>query len=199
MILVVGLGNPGEKYKKTRHNLGRAAVSSWQQVTGFQNFRFEKKSNALISKGIFDKKKVILALPETFMNNSGKSVKSLSTSCPPAGEVGRGKKLPATSLIIVHDDIDLPLGKIRISKDRGSAGHKGIDSIIKELGVKNLMRIRMGIQPETGKPKNIERFVLEKFDEKEWHKAKEIISKSGLAIEMILKEGIDNAQQKYNQ
>ncbi len=189
MILIIGLGNPGEKFKKSRHNIGRLVVSSWQFVVGFPDFKFEKKFNTLISKGIFDKKKVTLALPETFMNKSGKSVKSLTTNY----------KIQTTNLLVVHDDIDLPLGKIRISKGRGSAGHKGVESVIKELGTKNFIRLRIGIRPENFKQKNVEKFVLEKFNEKEWHKTKEIINRSGLAIEMIIERGLSNAMAKYNQ
>ena len=148
MILVIGLGNPGEKYKKTRHNLGRLVVSTWQFIIGFPDFRLEKKSNALISKGTFEQKRIILTLPETFMNNSGKSVKMLTKSY----------KLKPNNLIIVHDDIDLPLGTIRISIDRGAAGHKGVESIIKELGTKNFIRVRIGICPQDFKPKGVNKF-----------------------------------------
>ena len=104
MFLVVGLGNPGEKFKKTRHNLGRLVVSTWQLMVGFPDFRLEKRLNALISKGVLDKKQIILSLPETFMNNSVKSVKMLTKSY----------KLKPNNLIIVNDEIDLPLGTIRI-------------------------------------------------------------------------------------
>lgn len=189
MIFIVGLGNPGRKFQKTRHNLGRLVVNSWQPVAGFPDFRFEKKFDALISEGIFDQKKMILALPETFMNNSGKSIRALTTNY----------KLQVTSLIVVHDDIDLPLGKIRISKGKSSAGHKGVESIIQELGVKIFIRIRIGIQPEIGKPKNVERFVLQKFNKKEENTVQKIIKKSCLVIEMIIREGLEKAWQKYNQ
>jgi len=214
MILIIGLGNPGEKFKKTRHNLGRLVVSAWQLIAGFPGFRFEKKSNALISKGTFDKKKAILALPETFMNNSGKSVKSLTTNY----------RLQTTNLIVVHDDIDLPLGKIRISKGQSSAGHKGVESIIRELGTKNFTRIRIGICPQDFKPKGVDKpstrakldagpvphppppsrrrggagFVLQRFNKEEEKVVQEIIKKSCLAIEMIIEEGIEKTRQKYN-
>ena len=211
MILIVGLGNPGEKFKKTRHNLGRLVVNTWQLIAGFSGFRFEKKSNALISKGVLDKKQIILALPETFMNNSGKSVKMLTKSY----------KLKPNNLIIVHDDIDLPIGKIRISKNRGSAGHKGVESIIKELGTKNFTRVRIGICPQDFKPKDVDKtstraklgaglvlhrnkisgagFVLQRFNKEEEKVVQEIIKKSCLAIEMIVEEGIEKASQQYNQ
>ncbi|MCH8741811.1 peptidyl-tRNA hydrolase [Patescibacteria group bacterium] len=219
MFLIVGLGNPGKKFQNTRHNIGRLVINSWQLASRFLDFRIEKRLNALISKGVLDKKQIILALPETFMNNSGKAVKSLTTRYPPEARLAKGGKIPArgetpavgeirqgrrqrrqnTSLIVVHDDIDLPLGTVRISIDRGSAGHKGVESIIKELGTKNFIRVRIGICPQDFKPKGVDKFVLEKFNKKEEGKIKEIIKKSFLVIEMIIKEGIEKARQKYNQ
>jgi PTH1 family peptidyl-tRNA hydrolase len=127
MILIVGLGNPGIKYKRTRHNIGFRALDEFQKENDFPDFKFSKKFNALISKKDIGKKKIILAKPQTFMNKSGQAVKKITTY----------HSLPTINLVIVHDDIDLPLGKIRIVKKRGSAGHKGIESIIKELGRKN--------------------------------------------------------------
>lgn len=183
MFLIVGLGNPGEKFQNTRHNIGRLVVNNWQLASCFSNFRLEKRLNALISKRVLDKKQIILALPETYMNNSGQAVKSLTISY----------KLQATSLIVVHDDIDLPLGKIRISKNRGSAGHKGVESIIKELETKNFIRIRIGIIPEKGKPKNVEKFVLQRFNKEEEKVVQEVIKKSWLIIETIINEGIEKA------
>lgn len=140
MILIVGLGNPGKKYKKTRHNVG------------FQIIDVLKKS--------FDSaqdKDIILLKPQTYMNKSGKEVKSLITKY----------KIPISNLWVIHDDIDLLLGTIRVSKNIGSAGHKGVQSIIDELKTKNFSRIRIGILPKTGKPKNVEKFVLEKFTNEE--------------------------------
>jgi len=206
MILIIGLGNPGEKYQLTRHNVGRLVVNSWQLVAWFPNFKFNKKFNALISKGIFNKKKIVLALPETFMNLSGKSVKSLTTNY----------KLPTTNLWVIHDDIDLPLGKIRIVKNRGSAGHKGVESIIKELKTEDFVRFRIGICPKIGKPKNLEKFVLQKpseakpseagdetksqrpFSKEEEKIVKEVIKKAVEAIEFSLKTGLEKAMSRFN-
>jgi len=111
---------------------------------------------------------VILTKPTTFMNDSGKAVKLLI------------KRYPRNSnnLIIVHDDIDLPLGKIKIVKNRGAAGHKGVESVIKELKTKDFNRIRIGICPETGKPKNVENFVLQNFKKEEEKILKEVIEET---------------------
>ena len=187
MILIIGLGNPGEKYQLTRHNIGRLIVSSWQLVAWFPNFKFNKKFNALISKGIFNKKKIVLALPETFMNLSGKSVKSLTTNY----------KLPTTNLWVIHDDIDLPLGKIRIVKNRGSAGHKGVESIIRELKTKEFIRFRIGISQFAQNQKSNE-FVLKNFTKNEEKIVKKLIKKIAEAIEFSLKEGIEKAMSRFN-
>lgn len=168
MIIIVGLGNPGRKYKNTRHNLGFQVIDEFTRENNFPEFRLSKKFNALVSENVINGKKIIFAKPQTFMNNSGKSVKALFSFYKPK------------ELIIVHDDIDLPLGKIRISKNRGSAGHKGVESIIKEIGFKNFTRFRIGITPASakasaGKAKNIEKYVLQKFNQEEEKIIKQVI------------------------
>lgn len=110
----------------------------------------------------------IVVKPKTFMNQSGKAVKALI----------KFYKIKPENLWIIHDDIDLPLGKIRISKGRGSGGHKGVQSIIDELGTKDFWRLRIGICPKEGKPKNIEKFVLQKFTKEEEKIVKEVIKKA---------------------
>jgi len=198
MILIVGLGNPGIKYKRTRHNIGFRVLDEFQRENNFPDFKFSrlrqgyggqaKKFNTLISEGNIGRKKVILAKPQTFMNNSGQAVKNLTIHY----------SLPFINLIVVHDDIDLPLGKIRISKSRGSAGHKGIESIIKELRSKNFVRIRIGIRNQELRIKNIEKFVLQKFTEEEEKIIKKIIKESCSALKIILSEGLEKAMNKFN-
>jgi peptidyl-tRNA hydrolase, PTH1 family len=156
MMLIVGLGNPGEEYEKTRHNAGFMALDEFQKEHGFPEFKLSKKYSSLISEGFLGLTKVILAKPQTFMNNSGKAVASLA-------KLSFGKLSLAKELFVVHDDIDIPLGKIKISKGSGSAGHKGVDSIIQALGTKAFTRVRIGIQPAEGKPENVEEFVLQRF------------------------------------
>lgn len=133
MIIIVGLGNPGKKYQFTRHNIGFRIIDQLTPLT---------------------LERAVLAKPQTFMNLSGKTVKSLLKTYT----------LGPKNLIVIHDDIDLPLGKIRIVKNRGAGGHKGVESIIKELASKNFVRFRIGIKPKpyTLTPKTLERFVLRK-------------------------------------
>jgi PTH1 family peptidyl-tRNA hydrolase len=166
MILIVGLGNPGKKYEKTRHNVGFMAIDKLK---------------------LLNIKKVILAKPKTFMNESGKEVKKII----------KNLKLKIKNLIVIHDDLDLLLGKIKISINRGSAGHKGVESIIKELKTKNFIRFRIGIKSISNlKTQN---FVLNKFTKQEEKIVKEVIKKTAEAIEFAIIYGIEKAMSKYNQ
>lgn len=187
MFLIVGLGNPGDKYEKTWHNTGFLAVDAFAEKSGFPDFKLSKKLKAELTEEFLSEDKIILAKPQAFMNNSGIPVKSLI----------RNWKIKLDSLIVIHDDIDLPLGKIRVGIGKGSAGHKGVESIIKELKNKDFIRIRIGVQPEAGKPKNPERFVLQKIN-KEEKTLKEVFLKSALSIEMILREGLEKTMTECN-
>ena len=201
MILIIGLGNPGKKYEKTRHNIGFRVIEKLARKNNFPDFEFSQKFNALISKGKLGKERTILAKPQTFMNNSGKAVKSLMNfykiTSPGLARLNFAKQ-NLGGLVVIHDDIDLPLGKIRISKGRGAAGHKGVESIIKELGTKNFDRFRIGIQPKSGKPKNVERFVLQKFTKGEGEIIKEVIEKTCKAAKLVLTERLNEAMKEYN-
>jgi PTH1 family peptidyl-tRNA hydrolase len=188
MILIVGLGNPGIKYKRTRHNIGFRVLDKFQKENDFPDFKFSKKFNALISKKNTEKEKIILSKSETFMNNSGQTVKKLTTYY----------SIPFINLIIVHDDIDLLLGRMRISKNRGSAGHKGVESIIKELGSKNFVRLRIGIRNQKSGIKNSEKFVLKNFTKEEEKVVEKIIKESCSALKMILSKGLEKATNKFN-
>jgi len=197
MFLILGLGNPGDKYKKTRHNIGFRVVDEIKKRDDFPGFRFFKKMQAELSSGLFRGEKVIIAKPQTFMNNSGRAAKALVSNLkfPPAGRTGK-----IENLWVIHDDIDLPLGKIKIVKGRGAAGHRGVDSIIKELKTKSFVRFRVGIRAEKTrvKRKTMEGFVLQKFNKAEEIVLKEVIEKVCLAIETALKEGLERAMNEFN-
>ena len=189
MIIIAGLGNPDKKYKFTRHNIGFRVVEKFKEKNNFPDFKLSKKFKSLISESVFNNEKVILAKPQTFMNKSGKAIKTLFSFY----------KIEKTNLIVIHDDIDLALGKTKIVKNRGSAGHKGVESIIKEIGTKDFIRFRIGIQPIKAKPKNAERFVLQNFNKKEEKIIKKIIKKTVEVIELVIKkEGLEKAMNKYN-
>ena len=156
MKLIIGLGNPGEEYKKTRHNAGFLAVNKIADNFQFPVSSFQSKFNAEISQGIIDDEKIILAKPQTFMNNSGQAVKAIVDYY----------KIDLEDIIVIHDDLDILLGEYKISKNKNSGGHKGVQSIIDYLGTKDFTRIRIGIGTENKKTPT-EKFVLEGFSEEE--------------------------------
>jgi len=188
MVIIVGLGNPEEKYKKTRHNLGFLILDELQKQGGFSGWKKSKNGNCLYSKGEIAGKETELIKPLTYMNSSGRAVKYALTK----------HNLSPENIFVIHDDIDLPFAKIKISKGSGSAGHKGVESIIKEIKSKDFIRLRIGILPKFGKPKNPTSFVLQKFNREEEKSLKEVIQKTIDAIETAIKDGTEKAQSIYN-
>lgn len=193
MHYIIGLGNPGEEYKISRHNTGRIIVEDFAKFAGWR-FEFNKKLNALVSEGKIKKEKAMLILPETFMNKSGNSVKPLIKS-----------KKGAENLIVVHDDLDIPLGKIKISFGKNSGGHRGVESIMRAIKTKDFIRIRVGISPTTPKGKikkpegkKVIAHILENFKPKELEIIKKNSKKIVLALETIITEGLGKAMSVYN-
>ena len=156
MKLIIGLGNPDEKFEKTRHNAGFLIVDEIALSSKYQVSNTQSKFNAKISNGIINDKKIILAKPQTFMNNSGQAVKAIVDYY----------KIDSENIIVIHDDLDIPLGEYKISKNKNSGGHKGVQSIIDHLGTKDFSRARIGIMIENKKTPT-EKFVLEKFSKEE--------------------------------
>lgn len=191
MYIIAGLGNPGEKYKNSRHSAGRIILELYSKDLKLSPFNFDKKTNSLIAE---IKKKAVLIIPETFMNNSGTAIKKLITS-----------KIKAKNLIVIHDDLDLPLGKFKISFNRGTAGHKGIESIIKNIKTNEFIRIRVGVSPATpgGKIKKPESkkiidFIISDFKKEELLKLKKISKDIFEALELIIKGNLDKAMNCFN-
>ncbi|MCX6753911.1 MAG: aminoacyl-tRNA hydrolase [Candidatus Nomurabacteria bacterium] len=195
MILIVGLGNPGEEYKQTRHNTGRIILENIAKSNDFSDWKDNMKLKSLCSKGEIGKEKIDFILPETFMNNSGNAVCQI---------IDDKKKLK--NLVVVYDDIDLPLGSLKISFNRSSGGHNGLESVIKKVKSREFTRIRIGVSPATPsgklrKPKGEEavlKFLLGKYKEDELKEIKKISKKVGEIIEMIASEGKDKAMSLYN-
>ncbi len=194
--LIVGLGNPGKEYEKTRHNAGRTTLEYFRKKNELPEWEHDAKRAALVSKGEVGGVSVELLLPETSMNNSGNAVKYLRTN-----DYGL-----TTNLIVVHDDLDLPLGSLKIAYNRGSAGHKGVESVIATLGTKEFTRIRIGIAPQDAegrsqKPRDEDAvcaFVLKKFSAAEKEMLKKINEEASGALSVILKEGREKAMNVFN-
>ncbi len=190
MKIIIGLGNPGEKYENTRHNVGFLAISDFRlKISDFSDWKLNKKLNAEISEGKIDGEKIVLLKPSTFMNNSGQAVAAAA----------RFYKIKPVEILVIHDDIDLPLGKIRIKKDGSSGGHRGVESIIASLGANNFPRLKIGVAPEK-RPKNFDaaKFVLKKFAKTEEKTVGEIIKKATEAAAMILSGNISQAMNQFN-
>ena len=166
-ILLIGLGNPGKKYVNTRHNAGFLFVDSfWKNFRdefGFSEWEFKKKLNAEISIGKTNSKKIILAKPRTFMNLSGEAAKAIL----------KYYKAKLSDLVVVHDEIDLPLGTHRFSTDSSAAGHKGVQNIIDLLGTKNFTRLRIGVDNRGEKKIQTDKYVLSNFSSTEVKKISE--------------------------
>jgi PTH1 family peptidyl-tRNA hydrolase len=153
MMLVVGLGNPGKDYEQTRHNIGFKTVDAC--VHRFSLEPFKQKFNALLAEGVIDGKKVIILKPQTFMNLSGQSVT----------RVMQFYKIPVESVIVIHDDLDLPLGKVRVKQGGGHGGHNGLRSIDSHCS-KNYWRVRIGID-HPGDKDDVSPYVLSRFAKRE--------------------------------
>ncbi len=192
MTLIIGLGNPGKKFDKTRHNLGFTIIDEFAKENDFLEFKFSKKFNAEISKKFWDSDEVILAKPQTYMNESGRTVKKIMSNV----------KCQMSNVWVVHDDLDLEIGKIKIVKNRGPAGHNGIKSIIENLGTKDFVRFRIGIRPIVSSYEHYKliekKFVLKKFTRDEKKILKQTLQKIVKAIETSLRQGIEKAMSEFN-
>ena len=191
----VGLGNPGEEYENTRHNTGRMILDVFRKKQELPEWEFDKKSNALVSSGKVGRSKVTILLPETFMNKSGNAVAKFVKS-----------KKAAETLVVVHDDLDLPLGRFKISFNKSSGGHRGVESIMRAVGTEGFVRIRVGISKAMAKgkvkkphgEKEVGDFILGKFKPAEEKDFKSMAKKVAEALEMIATEGRESATQKFN-
>jgi peptidyl-tRNA hydrolase, PTH1 family len=206
MFYVVGLGNPGEEYENSRHNTGRMAVLKLFKDLDLEEFEFNKKANALVTVGKVGKEKATLVLPETFMNKSGNAI---SYFLKPK----TGKNKSQENLVVVHDDIDLPIGTLKISYNKGTGGHRGLDSVAKAVKTLEFVRIRVGISPVGAKgrakkpgvnlpPKKageaVIDFILGKFKLKEMEIMKKTFNKASEAIQTLISEGCDKAMNLFN-
>jgi peptidyl-tRNA hydrolase, PTH1 family len=185
MYLIVGLGNPGSRYKLTRHNIGFMVL---EKIAARWEVELKQKSfNALWNRGKIAGKNVLLAMPQTYMNLSGNAVRELLAYF----------KVDKSNLIVIHDDLDLHFGTVRLKNGGGDAGHKGLKSITACHGSADYMRVRIGI----GKPADrtpVEDFVLQKFNSDESTLLQQIIHSASEATADIIKSGLQQAMAKYH-
>ncbi len=187
MKLIVGLGNPGRVYGHNRHNIGFICINHFARTHGI---KFDqKKGLARIGRGRVAGNGVVLAKPQTYMNSSGQSVSRLM----------RKLNIDLNDLLVIHDDLDLPLAKIRLSFGSSSGGHKGIDSVIKEVGSQDFIRVRVGIgRPVEASDDETIAYVLSDFTPEEKQAIAQVIPRVSEAILYLLTEGLTAAMNKYN-
>ena len=194
-LVIVGLGNPGKEYEKTRHNAGRNAVELVAKSEGLDEFVFNGKSKALVTKGNIGKESAVLVLPETMMNASGKAVTAFVKSVK-----------AAKNLLVIHDDLDLPLGTLKMVFARGSGGHKGVESVMRAIKTDAFARIRIGIsgvgkKNQTKKVHGEEKVIKQVIGK--WRPSEEAIVKKTLkkvveTVHLYATSGIDAATQFAN-
>ncbi|MCM2344722.1 MAG: aminoacyl-tRNA hydrolase [Alphaproteobacteria bacterium] len=178
MWLLVGLGNPGDKYAHNRHNIGFMAVDAIAEAHGFPAFK--KKFQGLVSEGVIGGEKIILLKPQTYMNNSGQSV----------GEAAKFYKIPLERIVAFHDELDLMAGKIRTKKGGGNAGHNGLRSMDSHLNSNDYWRVRLGIG-HPGDKAMVHNHVLSDFSKSESNWLKSLIEAIGTQAPLLV-QGKDN-------
>lgn len=200
MKLIVGLGNPGEKYNGTRHNLGFETLDHLlkkYEPLDKTTWEEDKKLKSHVKKIKVKSSTVLLVKPQTFMNRSGEAISLVSSYY----------KIPSEDIVIIHDELDLPLGKIQIRFGGGTAGHNGIESVIHSLGTDKFIRIRMGVgKPlrvdgkrfDIKNPTSIDNYVLKHFTENELHEVKNMIKHVQKNLELLLSHGFETFISKYN-
>ena len=184
VYLIVGLGNPGKRYEATRHNIGFMAL---EKLAARLEIGLKQKSfDALWGKGNFSGHNVLLAEPQTYMNLSGAAVRQLQSFF----------KTEVSNLIVIHDDLDLPFGSVRMKIGGGTAGHKGLASIENNLGTSGFMRVRLGVGKPVDKSR-IEGYVLEPFRKEEQDALPDILERAADASAEIIANGLQKAISKY--
>src|SRR5688572_25433228 len=190
-MLIVGLGNPGSDYASTRHNLGFMLIDKLANDERIVVKR--RECNSLVGQGEIESVKTKLAKPQTFMNLSGEAVSCLLRKI----ETDEPLQKLAKQLVVISDDLALPLGKIRI-RERGSAGgHNGLKSIIADIGTDEFIRVRIGIQHKHP-ISDAKRFVLDSFARSEWPVVEEVLETGASALRVIIRDGALKAMQQFN-
>lgn len=193
--VIVGLGNPGEEYGSTRHNSGRMALDYFATELKFGDWKEDKKAKARVASGMIGKSAVVLVAPDTFMNKSGAAIAKFVKS-----------QKAAERMVVLYDDLDLPLGSLKLSFNRGSGGHRGVESIMKAVKTKKFTRVRIGVSPTTAsgtlkKPlgeKEVVRFILAKFKSAELAELRPVWKRIAEALQAVVAEGPERAMNRFN-
>lgn len=183
--LVVGLGNPGEKYARTRHNAGALTIDVLLERAG--GALKSHKSGCLVAEASLAGRRVVLARPTSYMNESGR----------PVGGLVRWYKQPPANLVVVHDELDIPFGEVRVKAGGGTAGHNGLGSIVNHIGTKEFTRVRVGIGRPPG-AKGAVGHVLDGFSAAERKELPFVLGEAADAVEAIVAHGVERAMNEFN-
>ena len=186
--LIVGLGNPGTKYRMTRHNVGYRVLDLIHNLHIMDFDSWSRDYDGEVTKGTLAGRKVLLLRPETYMNESGRSV---------AKAVGF-YKIDPVDVIVVYDDLDLPLGDLRIRPGGTAGGHKGMASVLQALGTEEVARVRIGINGEHADKTPAEDYVLQRFGAEEEKALKLALDRAVDAVETVLRDGTEEAMNRFN-
>ena len=203
--IIAGLGNPGQEYEGTRHNTGRIVLDAIRTELGGSDFVPDKKLNALVSEAKVGKEKVLLVAPETFMNNSGKALASIVKTKAAKAKSGL-KGNVADDLMVIYDDFQLPIGRMKVSYNKSSGGHNGLESVIRAVKTEAFPRLRVGTAPTNAKGEakiphgddKIEKFILGPFKDDELKTVKKLAKKAAEGVVIWIKEGRDKATNIIN-
>jgi PTH1 family peptidyl-tRNA hydrolase len=184
-LLIVGLGNPGREFKENRHNVGFMLIDRLSVRWDARNMKIQSKAIVIATR--WDGRKLLLAKPQTYMNLSGTSVQGLL----------KFYKLPLENLLVVHDDLDLPFGALRIRPGGGPGGQRGVEDIINRLGTQDYARLRIGIDRPPGRmdPAN---YVLQDFPSKDLIALSQVLDRAADSVQIWIKEGLNAAMNKFN-
>lgn len=215
MWFLVGLGNPGKEYENTRHNTGRIVLETFRKINDFPEWKFDKKLNALVSRGsvspssskVRSQQLTVLLKPQTFMNKSGDALRGLIKS-----------KKAAEQLAVIHDDLDIPFGKFKLSFNKSAGGHRGVESVIRALKTQAFVRVRVGICPHSSFPKGgvrrpadggfklkkpqgdaaVEKFILGNYTSDQLATLKKLAKRIAEGLTVLITEGREKAMSLYN-
>lgn len=193
--LIVGLGNPGEEYTNTRHNAGRMALERFAKDAQLSEWKSDTKKKYTLARGTLGKALVVALAPDTYMNKSGSAVLHFIKSAK-----------MAEKMVVVYDDMDLPLGTIKLSFDRGSGGHKGLESIMRAVKTRKFARVRIGVSLHTASGKikkpqgedEVLKFILAKFKPAEQDELKKVYKRASQALQSIIEHGPMGAMNEFN-
>lgn len=204
MFILVGLGNPGEEYENTRHNTGAMVLNAFRKAAQLPAWTFDKKRNALVSSGKLKTFNLQLILPQTFMNKSAESLKGIKDLKVKSVGKGKEKRSEMANLVVIHDDLDIPFGSYKISFNKSSGGHRGVESIIRTVKTEAFVRVRIGIAASQSAVRKsqedaaVEKIILGKFNADQMAVLKKMSKNIAEGLTVLITESREKAMSQYH-